>query len=138
MHEVIEAKGKIKKLKEDETDVVLSENGDIEVGSYVAITDLGITGKIEKISGNRLFIVSPDGLKITSTREKVHLVGAPAPEKAEKTFIAPQIVSDVKLELNVIGLRVDEALEEVARYLDGVRLKHFSQVRIIHVLEPGL
>ena len=137
MHEVIEAKGKIKKLKEDETDVVLSENGDIEVGSYVAITDLGITGKIEKISGNRLFIVSPDGLKITSTREKVHLVGAPAPEKVEKTFIAPQIVSDVKLELNVIGLRVDEALEEVARYLDGVRLKHFSQVRIIHGFGTG-
>ena len=49
----------------------------------------------------------------------------------------PTIVSDVKLELNVIGLHVDEAMSEVGKYLDNVRLKRFSQVRIIHGFGTG-
>ncbi len=137
MHEAIEAKSRIKKLKEEDSEVTIHNNDEIEIGSYVAIADLGISGRVEKISGNRLFIISADGLKISSSRDKVHAINPPPQEKAQKSYDAPKIVTDVKLELNVIGLHVDEALEEVARYLDSVRLKRFAQVRIIHGFGTG-
>jgi DNA mismatch repair protein MutS2 len=137
MHEVIEAKSRIKKLKEEETEVIINHDGKVEAGSYVAIPDLGITGKVEKMTGNRLFIISSDGLKITSSIDKVHPINPPPRDNVEQSYVAPKIVTEVKLELNVIGLHVDEALEEVARYLDGVRLKRFAQVRIIHGFGTG-
>ncbi|MFA6781203.1 MAG: endonuclease MutS2 [Bacilli bacterium] len=137
MHEVIEAKSRIRKLEEEEAEVIIHHDGKVEIGSYVTIADLGIIGKVEKISGNRVYIVSPDGLKITSNKDKIQLIDAPNDKKVENNYSSMPIANDVKLELNVIGFHVDEALEEVARYLDGVRLKRFSQVRIIHGFGTG-
>ena len=45
--------------------------------------------------------------------------------------------TSVKLELNIIGKHVDEAMPEVEKYLDDCRLKHFKQVRIIHGMGTG-
>ena len=43
----------------------------------------------------------------------------------------------VKMELNLIGLRVDEALNELSRYLDRCLSKKFGTVRIIHGFGSG-
>ena len=44
---------------------------------------------------------------------------------------------NVGLELNIIGLRVDEAKEAIIKYLDDCRVKHFKTVRIIHGFGSG-
>ena len=41
------------------------------------------------------------------------------------------------LELNIIGLHVDEAWTEIDRYLDACRRKGFERVRIIHGYGSG-
>ena len=41
------------------------------------------------------------------------------------------------MELNLIGLRVDEAIPELTRYLDKCLTKRFSSVRIIHGFGSG-
>ena len=43
----------------------------------------------------------------------------------------------VGLELNLIGQRVEEALENLSKYLDMCRIKNLKQVRIIHGLGSG-
>ncbi|MFA5421269.1 MAG: Smr/MutS family protein [Bacilli bacterium] len=137
MHEVIEAKRKLKELDDDEVEISTSETGEISAGDYVSIIEMGILGRVERVSGDKVFIISSDGLKFTSSKNRVRIIDAPRHQSVEKPFTAPNITSDVKLELNVIGLHVDEALEELSRYLDGVRLKRFSQVRIIHGFGTG-
>ena len=38
---------------------------------------------------------------------------------------------------DTVGLHVDEAKNELVKYIDNCRLKHFSQVRIIHGFGSG-
>ena len=137
MHEVINAKRRLKELEDDETEIVERHKEEISVGDYVSLSELNIMGRVERISGNRVFIVSSDGIKFTSTKERVRLSEEPVHNETAKAVTMPTIVSDVKLELNVIGLHVDEAMSEVGKYLDNVRLKRFSQVRIIHGFGTG-
>lgn len=137
MHEVIEAKRRLKNLDEEEVEVTKRHDDDIQVGDYVTISELGIYGRVERIQGERVYLLSPDGLKFTSSKNKIMVIEEPKTQKVEKPVYSPTVSSDVKLELNVIGLYVEEALQEVGKYLDGVRLKRFSQVRIIHGFGTG-
>ena len=41
------------------------------------------------------------------------------------------------LELNIIGMRVDEAREALDKYIDSCKLKRLGQVRIIHGFGSG-
>ncbi len=50
--------------------------------------------------------------------------------------LAPPV--EVSLELNLVGLRADEAREEVERYLDRALLSHFSRAFIIHGVGGGI
>ena len=47
------------------------------------------------------------------------------------------INTHVGIELNLIGMRVEEAKNALVKYLDNCRLKHLSQVRIIHGFGSG-
>ena len=137
MHEVIEAKRRLKALNDEEIEVKEHQGTEVEVGDYVTIADLGIFGRVERTSGDKVYLLSPDGIKFTSSKDKIRVIQEPKSQKMDKPMTSPTFTSDVKLELNVIGLHVDEALQEVAKYLDGVRLKRFSQVRIIHGFGTG-
>lgn len=137
MHEVINAKRRLKELDDNDIEINERYKEEISVGDYVSLSELNITGRVERISGNRVFIVSTDGIKFTSSKERVQLSEEPANKEVAKSVSIPTITGDVKLELNVIGLHVDEALAEVEKYLDSVRLRRFSQVRIIHGFGTG-
>ena len=41
------------------------------------------------------------------------------------------------MEVNLIGMRVDEAMSELDHYLDQCRLKSFKRVRVIHGMGSG-
>ncbi|NCA96449.1 MAG: hypothetical protein EOM74_05660, partial [Methanomicrobia archaeon] len=124
-------------LDEESVEITPRQVGEIKVDDYVSIVELGIVGRVERISGEKVYIISPDGLRFTSSKDKVLVIEEPRQSKVLKPVVAPTLNVDVKLELNVIGLYVDEALQEVGKYLDGVRLKHYSQVRIIHGFGTG-
>jgi DNA mismatch repair protein MutS2 len=46
-------------------------------------------------------------------------------------------LTHVGLELNLIGQRVDEALVNLANYIDSARIAHYQSVRIIHGFGTG-
>ena len=56
--------------------------------------------------------------------------------KSQNTFDI-SLGLNVGLELNIIGKRVEEAKQELIKYIDNCRLKHFNQVRIIHGYGSG-
>ena len=137
-HELIEAKTKLKNLEEIEE--VFDSNEEIKIGDYVEVADLEIIGKVTKINKEKVELISVDGMSVKSTLNKLKKT-TKIPGISKKSAGNPDDFvfskTKVKLELNIIGKHVDEAIEEVAKYLDDCLLKNFKTVRIIHGMGTG-
>ena len=137
-HELIEAKTKLKSLEESEE--IFVSNDEIQIGDYAEVADLEIVGKVTKINKEKVELISSDGMSIKSTVNKLKKV-AKSPENHRKSARNPDDIvfskTNVKLELNIIGKHVDEAMAEVEKYLDDCLLKNFKVVRIIHGMGTG-
>ena len=137
-HELIDAKSKLSKLEERSED--FEEDEEINLGDYVEVADLNLVGRVTKINKNKIELISIDGMTIKSTLNKVRKTSV-LPEKSRKNARNPDDIvfskTNIKLELNIIGKHVDEAMEEVKKYLDDCLVKHFKQVRIIHGMGTG-
>lgn len=112
----------------------------IRVGDTVRIAKLKKTGTV--ISLNRgMFELEVDGKKIrVSTAEVMPAESEPLPRHAVSTpgWGAELHEEEGAVErLNIIGLRVDEGLAEVDRFIDRSGFNHISVVTIIHGLGTG-
>ncbi|MCR5491406.1 MAG: endonuclease MutS2 [Bacilli bacterium] len=139
LHEAIAAK---KKLNDLQTSSARTESfsGEVKEGDYVSIPAYGVEGKITRVKGNSILISTSSGMTFNSTKDKVVKIAEPedkiVPMKGalvDKVGTGPSL----SLELNLIGMRVDEALLEIDHYLDQCRLKGFKRVRIIHGFGSG-
>ena len=137
-HELIEAKTKLAKIGESQEEFVGDE--EIQLGDYVEVAGLEIVGKVTKINKEKVELISVDGMSVKSTLNKLKKVSV-LPEISRKSpRNSDDIVfskTSVKLELNIIGKHVDEAMDEVKKYLDDCLLKNFKVVRIIHGMGTG-
>ena len=137
-HEVIKAKSDLKKLNESiEEEINLNE--EIKVNDYVKVITLDIVGRVNKINGKKIEIVTPDGMSVKSSIDKVCKTIEPSSRRIPKSNVDDlmKVKTDVKLELNIIGEHVDDALILLSKYLDDARVKHFHEVRIIHGMGSG-
>lgn len=137
LHEVIELKAKLEELEES-TDVVIY-NEEIAVGDAVSIPSLNLDGVVKRIKDGKATVSSSGGMTLTVSVDKLHKIERkPAPAKVKKSDNYDSYMKlDVGLELNIIGLRVDEAKSRIVKYLDDCRIKHFKVVRIIHGFGSG-
>lgn len=137
-HELIEAKTKLKALGESEE--VFDSSDEIKLGDYAEVADLDIVGRVTKINKDKVELVSSDGMSIKSTLNKLKKVEKSPGNRMKSGRNVDDLVfskTNVKLELNIIGKHVDEAMEEVKKYLDDCLLKNFKTVRIIHGMGTG-
>ncbi len=137
LHEVIELKKKVDDLKEKEEEILYNE--EIEIGDYVSLPSLNINGKVLRINKGKVHIVSDDGLSYDVKKENLHKIIRPVDKgkhRQSKDYDS-LIKYDVSLQLNIIGLRVDEAKDALEKYLDDCRMKNFETVRIIHGFGSG-
>lgn len=135
LHEVIEAKTRATSLFETQDDDSPHLNETLHVGDYAKIISLDIIGKITSIHNKKVELISIDGLSFKSTLDKLTKCEPISKiNKVKKSNVDDLLMlkSEIKMELNVIGCHVDEALLMVDKYLDDARLRHFSEVRIIH------
>ena len=138
-HELIEAKTKLTKMAESSEDFV-EEDDEIKLNDYVEVAELSLIGKVVKINKDKVEIITTDGMSVKSTLNKLRKVSVvPENKKTSKQNVDDVVMSksQVKLELNLIGKHVDEAIEELAKYLDDCLLRHFKEVRIIHGMGTG-
>lgn len=132
-HEAIEAKGKLNSLREERNIEHFSD--ELKVGDYVDIPSLFLQGRIHKIDGKKIEVLTPEGISIRSTVDKAHHIEEPNTLKA--SINAPKVhtkidTKGVSLECNLIGERAEEAKNHLASYLDSCLVKGFTRVRIIH------
>ncbi len=137
VHEVIALKKELEELEEKEEEEVFDE--DIQVGDYVSIPSMNITGKVTRIKGDKAHVISDSGMSFDVSKSKLHKIAKPkvSTTKVKKTNYDIAVNTHVGMELNLIGMRVDEAKSALIKYLDNCRLKHLTQVRIIHGFGSG-
>lgn len=137
LHEVIELKKKVEAMEEDQNTVIYNE--DIKVGDYVSIPSLMVEGTVKRINGKKAQVLTNSSFSVEVDISKLHKIEKPVSTVKvvrgghfeERPFVS------VPLELNIIGLRVDEALDKLAKYLDSCRVKNHKTVRIIHGFGSG-
>ena len=138
LHEAIKLKKEVEELRDSE--VVISYNEDIKVNDYVSFPSLNLEGKVIRIKGNKAHLLSNDGMAIDVDISTLHKIDAPKVNKVRNSDsnYENRILTDVGLELNIIGLRRDEAKEALIKYLDTCKVKKIKQVRIIHGFGNGI
>ncbi len=125
LHSVIET-GR-RKLEEIE----LKGASKVEKGQFVRVSGSGKVGKVLSVDG------SSAKVQVGNLIMKVkisHLEPVEKPIKVEevKRVVSIKRPSSFFPELNVIGMRGDEALSAVEKFLDSARIEGFERVKIIH------
>ena len=133
LHTITAAKKALENLETDEIEVD-SPNQEVEINDYVKIKDTNMQGKIIRKVKNNITVITQEGLSINTTTNKVIKTMAPAKKVAPRMTKGDQMIfkQSVPLELNVIGLHVDEALEKVEKYLDTCLARKIKSCRLIH------
>ena len=127
----------VTKAVDKAVEFIPSEQRTIRVGEKVEHRKFKVVGELVSVDGDKA-VLHVNGRKMTvETRDLVPKGGpAPPPVKprhATTSTDAPTIAA----ELNLIGQRVDDALEESDKFLDRALLEGKQAVRIIHGFGTG-
>jgi DNA mismatch repair protein MutS2 len=106
------------------------------VGDHVIVLSMNNSGYITAINENKATAsVKIGGLEVKTNPADLKFLDAGNVVKKPEIAIADQFFekkSGIPLELNLLGLRAEEAREKLDKYMDDCLLMHFHQVRIIH------
>ena len=130
LHVAIEKKFQLDKLdenREDEDDTPLEKP---EIGQWVKIKNTNQTGQIIALK-RKLITMNVNGVRLDVPLDKVAKSYAPV-QKKQVSHVSYELPAQMSMELNIIGLRVEEALPLVGKYLDDCIRSRLNNVRIIH------
>lgn len=124
------------KQKKQRNQKVLSPE-EIKVGDTVQVLSLNLTGTVVTLPNAKGELYVQMGAMRTqvSIRDITPAKPEKEPEKKERTEVGKIKLSksmSISPECNLIGMRVDEALPVLEKYLDDAYLSHLPQVTIIH------
>jgi DNA mismatch repair protein MutS2 len=127
----------ITKAVDKAVEFIPAEHREVHVGDKAEHRKFKVTGEVVSIDGGKA-VINVNGRKMTVETRDLVPKGGPAPAPAKSRERAPSSdVAPVAAELNLIGQRVDDALEESDRFLDRALLEGKSAVRIIHGFGTG-
>lgn len=132
MHEVISSKKKLDDMieEDDEDD---DSNLNINLNDNVRIIDSDISGRVIRIKGDKFVILTSQGMNLTVSQNQLEKYQPKVNKKIKYTSTTVfKTQKMVKLECNLIGLRVEEGLKELDKYIDDALVAHYKEVRIIH------
>ncbi len=115
--------------------------GEIKEGDRVEVINLGKEGVVVEFSHDPPRAeVSIGGMRVKAPLEELRLI-SPREEKRQEGIGYHLVLEPSDLpphgELNVIGLRVDEALPKVDKFLDDALLRGWEKAHIIHGIGSG-
>jgi len=111
------------------------QDQEIKLGDFVTLQDSGQIGEVVELNKTAVGLLI-NGIRIKTTLNKI----AKSEFKPEiKTTMSKQLKTrdKVQLSVNLIGLRVEEALAELSNYLDSCLLQSLTTATIIHGVGSG-
>jgi DNA mismatch repair protein MutS2 len=136
MHQWIEAKAKLQELlnKDEKKTLIVSQS--LTINDIVYVPKLKKNGTIIRVNKDQTYLVGIGNLSLELSGDEL--------EKIQEKRQQPKVmlkssrgISNLSLELNLIGQRVDEAMVNLRKYLDSARVAHYQNVRIIHGFGTG-
>lgn len=118
-----------------------AEQREVRVGDKAEHRKFKVVGEVTAIDGDKVTMIV-SGRKVTMDKRDLVPKGAPAAKPVtrgpkEKPASSGDIAVVVSAELNLIGQRVEEALDESDKFLDRALLEGKQAVRIIHGFGTG-
>ncbi|HNY26287.1 MAG TPA: Smr/MutS family protein [Candidatus Sumerlaeota bacterium] len=112
------------------------------VGAWALIGKGEQPGKILKIDeSRRQATILLGGLEVRTALKELHRAKAPVEEPQRLStlrYTTGITLQDVLPEIDLTGQRVEEALENLDKYLDRAILAHLTQVRVVHGFGTGV
>lgn len=117
----------------------------VEVGDYVRMSDGGVVGKVLNISGKKAEVAF-GALRTIVETDKLQLAQKPKPTATSTVLTVSASTSNesrerqlnFKNEIDVRGMRADEALQAVTYFLDDAVQFNASRLRILHGTGHGI
>lgn len=136
LNHIIDAKNKVKSHHKEKEEEKVINNETLEVGDSVLVTTIRKDGIIERINNDK-YTVNVNGMSLTVDKSKLEFVSKPKVEKPSSKVKVGSGLKTVNYELNIIGLRVEDAMPKVIKHLDDARIVRLKQIRIIHGFGTG-
>ena len=109
---------------------------DFHLGDSVHVISLNLDGTVRSLPNQKGELTVQMGiLQSTVKISDVEIVKEEKQSKQQKTAQYRASVNkakNIKPEINLLGMTVDEAIMELDKYLDDACLSHLNQVRIVH------
>jgi DNA mismatch repair protein MutS2 len=104
-----------------------------EAGDYVRLKNSRSYGKLVELQGNR-GVVEVGDVRLTVKLKELHKVEPPKSSKKQKQVSVnfQRSLGTARVELDVMGQRVEEALVEVEKLVDEAMLAGLTYLRILH------
>lgn len=134
-HVISNIKQKVRNLDKVEEMVDEEKEETFEVGDYVELKKLNYYGEIISLNKGKACVLT-NGVKMNTKLSDLRKAVKPQ-QKKTKTSYQKAIRSSFSMECNLIGLRVEEAIAVLDKYLDNALLAKVYQVRIIHGVGTG-
>ena len=141
---VNEEKNLSKQLKAEEKEEIA--NADLKVGDMVCINELEVVGELLAITDTDVTIQFGD-VRLRTTADKLRKISRSQARKAQQnpSYLRKSIMNDINekaqhfnLTLDVRGQRGDEAVDNVAQYIDEANLLSIKEVSILHGKGNGI
>lgn len=113
-----------------------AKEGDFHLGDSVHVISLNLDGTVRSLPNQKGELTVQMGiLQSTVKISDVEIIKEEKQSKQQKTAQYRASVNkakNIKPEINLLGMTVDEAIMELDKYLDDACLSHLNQVRIVH------
>ncbi|MEI5986343.1 MULTISPECIES: endonuclease MutS2 [Sphingobacterium] len=114
-------------------------DADLEVGDWVRILDSGNEGQVIEIAKNNLILALGE-LRTVVKKNKVEKLRGKEKAKVAKRFksVASESVADFSPEIDVRGMRTEDALGKIELVLDRAVMIGYPSLKIIHGKGDGI
>ncbi len=131
------AKQKVSEIRKRIIPEKKGAQAELRVGDYVRVRTIGKEGYVTAVDeGKRMAEIIVGNMRMRINRDYVEKAQRTAPlPKEERTGVS---VSDIEVpEINVRGMRVEEALVEVDRFVDRAIVHGTPRLKILHGIGTG-
>lgn len=137
-HHIIEAKHELDQLKIlKEEDKKIQEHI-FETGDHVRVDAMNREGDVVEILKNHQLLISINGMNVKLKDHEITFMHPLTKQKKKKTSTRSAVKKTGSYEVNVIGMRYQEAMDTVDKFLDDAVVMGYPSVRIIHGMGTGV
>ena len=119
--------------KKDESKEETKQRYDFVEGDEIRHRTLQQTGEIIEKKNDNEFIIQLGMMRVTAKKKDLEYIGKARTKEPEHTFTSVVTTKDpIKPELDLRGMRYEEAMRELETYIDRAVMQNYPRVTIIH------